>query len=66
VNAIQVGGGIESAITNNWLVRFDYQYARARALDNVVVDISGVPFTFQARPQWHYGEVAVVYLFGAP
>jgi outer membrane immunogenic protein len=66
VNAIQVGGGIESAITNNWLVRFDYQYARARALDNVIVDISGVPFTFQARPQWHYGEVAVVYLFGAP
>lgn len=63
VNALQVGAGLESAITNHWLARFDYQFASARALDDIVATIGGVPTTFQARPQWHYGEVALVYLF---
>jgi len=66
VNALQVGGGIETAITDHWLARFAYQYATARELDNIVVNFNGTPVTFRAYPQWHYGEVAVVYLFGGP
>ncbi|AMN43362.1 outer membrane protein [Rhodoplanes sp. Z2-YC6860] len=66
VNGFQVGGGIESAITDHWLARFAYQYSAARALDNIVADFKGTPATFQAYTRWHYGEVALVYLFGAP
>ena len=65
VNALQVGGGIESALSANWLVRFDYQYAMARHLDDIIVDFDGVSAAaVQATPRWHYGKVAVVYLFG--
>jgi outer membrane immunogenic protein len=66
VNGFQVGGGIESAITDHWLARFAYQYSAARALDNIIADISGSPAVFQAYPRWHYGEVALVYLFPVP
>jgi outer membrane immunogenic protein len=64
VNALQVGGGLESAITENWMARFSYQYASAQALDNITATIAGQPWVFTARPQWHYGEVALVYLLG--
>lgn len=66
VNGFQVGGGIESAITDHWLARFAYQYSAARALDNIIANVAGTPFTFQAYPRWHYGEVALVYLFPTP
>jgi opacity protein-like surface antigen len=64
VNALQVGGGVESALTANWLVRFDYQYAMARHLDEITVDVDGLPTAVKATPRWHYGKVALVYLFG--
>jgi outer membrane immunogenic protein len=64
VNALQLGAGVESAVTPNWLVRFDYQYAIADKLDRITVDFGGIPTTAQAHPRWHYGKVAVVYLFG--
>lgn len=66
VNGFQVGGGIESAITEHWLARFAYQYSAARALDDIQAPTNGAVATFQAYPRWHYGEVALVYLFGAP
>jgi hypothetical protein len=55
-----------SAITDHWLARFVYQYSAARALDNIIASISGTPAIFQAYPRWHYGEVALVYLFPVP
>lgn len=64
VNALQVGGGIETALTEHWLVRIAYQYASARSLDHIVVNVAGGgSTTAQAHPQWQYGELGAVYLF---
>jgi outer membrane immunogenic protein len=52
VKALQVGGGVESALSANWLVRFDYQYAMARRLDDITVDLNGISTTtVQAGPR---------------
>ena len=62
VSGFQVGGGIESAITDRWLARFAYRYSAARALEPIIVSANGVTGgTFQAYPRWHYGEIALVY-----
>jgi outer membrane immunogenic protein len=65
VNAIEVGGGVETAVTNNWLARFDYQYAFASTIDNVTFNV-GSPFfstgIVSAHPQFHYARLGLVYL----
>ncbi|HEX5212508.1 MAG TPA: outer membrane beta-barrel protein [Pseudolabrys sp.] len=63
VNAIGFGGGVETAINDHWLARFDYQYAVAAPVHGISVDVTG--FTtgmVDARAQFHIAKLGLVYL----
>jgi outer membrane immunogenic protein len=63
VNAIEVGGGVETAITDHWLARFDYQYAFAAPLHDIGLDFGFLGSgTVDARAQFHYARLGLVYL----
>ncbi len=67
VNALAMGGGIETAVTNHWLARFDYQYAFTASLHDIAVDFG--PFgagTVDAHAQFHYARLGLVYLLDSP
>lgn len=65
VNGAQIGGGIETAVTEHWLARFDYQYAFTTSLHDVTFNFTpfGTTGTVDARAQAHCGRLALVYLF---
>ncbi len=63
VNALEVGGGVETALTNHWAARFDYQYAVAGTLDDVEVDIEHYTGPVAARAQMQCARLGVVYMF---
>jgi outer membrane immunogenic protein len=66
VNALELGAGVETAIDNHWLARFDYQYAFASTVNDVTFNVNA-PFlttgTVSAHPQFHYARLGLVYLF---
>jgi outer membrane immunogenic protein len=67
VNALEVGGGVETAITNHWLARFDYQFAFAAPVHDVMVDFGMLGSgTVDARVQFHYARLGLVYLLDGP
>ena len=63
VNAMELGGGIESALSEHWLARFDYQYAFTAPLHDIAVN-SGIfgSGIVNARAQFHYARLGLVYL----
>jgi outer membrane immunogenic protein len=65
VNGAQIGGGIETAVTEHWLARFDYQYAFTTSLHDVTFNFTpfGTTGTVDARAQAHCGRLALVYLY---
>ena len=65
VNAVQIGGGIETAVTQHWLARFDYQYAFTTSLHDITFNFTpfGATGTVDAHAQFHCARVALVYLF---
>ena len=67
VNALAFGGGVETAITNHWLARFDYQYAFTAPLHDITVDFASIATgTVDAYAQFHYARLGLVYLFDRP
>ena len=68
VNAIAFGGGVETAISDHWLARFDYQYAVTTRVHDVSVDFAGFATGMvDARAQFHIARLGLVYLFdGSP
>ncbi len=66
VNALEVGGGIETAITANWLARFEYHYAAAATLNDITLQLgNGNVVNANASPQFHNMHLGVSYLFDA-
>jgi outer membrane immunogenic protein len=63
VNALEVGGGAETALTDHWAARFDYQYAVAGTLDDVAVNINTFNGPVVVHAQMHYARLGVVYMF---
>ena len=64
VNAMEIGGGIESAVSEHWLARFDYQYAFTGSLHDIAVDFGTFGNgTVDAHAQFHYARLGLVYLF---
>jgi outer membrane immunogenic protein len=66
VNALELGAGVETAIDNHWLARFDYQFAFAGTINDVTFNVNA-PFvttgTVSAHPRFHYARLGLVYLF---
>jgi outer membrane immunogenic protein len=62
------GGGIEYAVTNNWLLRAEYRYSNYGTISNV--DVNGVffggPFTLHRHETDNAVRVGFSYLFNAP
>jgi outer membrane immunogenic protein len=63
VDALEVGGGVETAFTEHWAARFDYQYAVPGALDAVAVNINTFSGPVVVHAQMHYARLGVVYMF---
>ena len=63
VNALQVGGGIEAALTGHWAARVEYDYAIAAAVDNIVLDVGTITGPVSAHAQMQSAQVGVVYMF---
>lgn len=64
VNGVEVGGGIETAITNHWLARFEYHYAQMAKVNNVGISESGFPGgTASITPTYQNMHLGVSYLF---
>jgi outer membrane immunogenic protein len=63
-----VGGGVEYAVTNNWLVRAEYRFTDYGTITNV--DVNGVffggPFTLPRQETNNSVRVGFSYLFTAP
>jgi outer membrane immunogenic protein len=72
INALEIGGGVETALTEHWAARFDYQYAFAAPVDTTVV-ANIVDFNFSivnfcaclvsAHAQLQVARVGIVYIF---
>jgi outer membrane immunogenic protein len=64
LNGPQFGGGVEAALSQDWNVRFDYQWGLIRKVDlsfPAVVPANQLPAT--ALPQGHMARVGLVRLF---
>ncbi len=63
VDAPEVGGGVETAITEHWAARLDYQYAVPGVLDAVAVKINTFSGPLVVHAQMQYVRLGVVYMF---
>ena len=62
VNAVQFGGGVETALTEHWLARFDYQIAFT-TLHDITVDLGAFGTgTVDVRSHLHAARFGIVYL----
>jgi outer membrane immunogenic protein len=59
INGVQVGGGLEAALTEAWRLRLDYQYAIMRDVD-VTSPAGGGVVVGTASPRGHVGRIAIV------
>ncbi len=68
VNAAEIGGGIETALTDHWAARFEYQYAFAGDINgDVILTAAGFGSTsepFTGHLQMQYAKLGLVYMFG--
>lgn len=71
VHAAEIGGGIETALTDHWAARFEYQYAFAGAISGAFsatdpfLALSSVSVPFSAHLQIQYAKLGLVYAFNA-
>lgn len=66
VHAAEIGGGIETALTDHWAARFEYQYAFAGTINGDVIATSAGRTTavpFSAHLQMQYAKLGLVYMF---
>ena len=73
VNALQLGVGTETKITNNWIAKFDYQYVTSLGNNSATANLSStiisrigssyssVPFLI--HPEWQLGRIGLSYMF---
>lgn len=64
VSALEVGGGVETALDEHWAVRFDYQYAAAQTINNIAVASAGYTGLVSAQTEIQAARIGVVYMFG--
>ena len=65
VDGAQIGGGIEVAATDQWHLRFDYQYAIMRKI-NITLPFNPTPVPATAEPRGQVGRIAIVRQLGWP
>ena len=63
VNAMGVGGGVETALTDHWAIRFEYNYLVSTAANNFVLDLGTITGPVSARATMQSGLLGVVYMF---
>lgn len=68
-NAMEVGGGVETALDAHWAARFEYQYGVAQTIHNVMVTINNtgnppsVQLPVSLHPQMQSAQAGLVYNF---
>lgn len=63
VDGAQIGGGVEVAATDEWHVRFDYQYSIMQKI-NVILPFNPTPVPATVEPRGQVGRIAIVRQFG--
>jgi opacity protein-like surface antigen len=63
VNALEIGAGVETALTEHWAARFEYQYAFAGKLGAIMLNAGHDSGPVSADLQMQYAKLGLVYMF---